>query len=74
MLKIANIVLQPLDHILMSKSFHCIHDGIMGEAGLHFAIRESIVEQDVPENTINCKANSGSDSRLLLEKWDFIAI
>ena len=58
----------------MSKSFSCIHDGIAGEAGLRFAIRESIVEQDVPENTIDCKVKSGSDSRLLLEKWDFIAI
>jgi hypothetical protein len=58
----------------MSKSFRCIHDGIAGEAGLRFAIRESIVKQDVPKNMSDCKAKSGSDSRLLLEKWDFIAI
>jgi len=43
-----------------------------GEAELFFAIRESILEQDIPKKPINCKVKDGSDSRLLFEKRDFI--
>jgi hypothetical protein len=46
---------------------------MVGEAELFFAIRESILEQDIPKKPINCKAKDGSDSRLLFEKRDFIA-
>ena len=72
-LKIADIILESPDHIVMSKKFCSLHDCMAGEAELFFAIRESILEQDIPKKPINCKAKDGSDSRLLFEKRDFIA-
>ena len=74
MLEIANIILKSLDHILVLKSFCCLHGCIAGEVSLLFTIRKSIVKQEVPKKVINCKAKDSSDSRLLFEKGDFIAI